>query len=91
MSRSALFILILYQQQVQIIAPMRRAGVEFLAGTDALNPFCFPGFSLHDELALLVAAGLTPMEALQAATRNPARYLGTIGAFGATADERKAG
>jgi len=72
----------LYQQQLQIIAPMRRAGVEFLAGTDALNPFCFPGFSLHDELARLVAAGLTPMEALQAATRNPARYLGTIGAFG---------
>jgi imidazolonepropionase-like amidohydrolase len=72
----------LYQQQLQIIAPMRRAGVEFLAGTDALNPFCFPGFSLHDELALLVSAGLTPMEALQAATRNPARYLGTIGASG---------
>src|SRR5919201_905900 len=61
---------------------MRRAGVEFLAGTDALNPFCFPGFSLHDELALLVSAGLTPMEALQAATRNPARYLGTIDTFG---------
>lgn len=55
---------------------MRRAGVEFLAGTDALNPYCFPGFSLHDELVLLVNAGLTPMEALQAATLNPARFLG---------------
>jgi imidazolonepropionase-like amidohydrolase len=40
------------------------------------NPYCFPGFSLHDELELLVRAGLTPMAALQAATLNPARFLG---------------
>ena len=55
---------------------MHRAGVEFLAGTDVSNPYCFPGFSLHDELALLVQAGLSPMEALQSATLNPARFLG---------------
>lgn len=65
-----------YARNREIVAAMRRAGVEFLAGTDTLNPYCFPGFSLHDELALLVQAGLTPMEALQAATRNPARFLG---------------
>jgi imidazolonepropionase-like amidohydrolase len=65
-----------YRKLKELIAPMRRAGVEFLAGTDVLNPYCFPGFSLHDELALLVEAGLSPMEALQAATLNPARYLG---------------
>lgn len=64
-----------YGKLKELIGPMRRAGVEFLAGTDVLNPYCFPGFSLHDELALLVEAGLSPMEALQAATRNPARYL----------------
>jgi imidazolonepropionase-like amidohydrolase len=58
-----------------LIVKMRKAGVEFLAGTDAINPYCYPGFSLHEELALLVNAGLTPMEALQAATRNPARFL----------------
>jgi tetratricopeptide (TPR) repeat protein len=40
-----------------------------------MNPYCFPGFSLHDELALLVEAGLSPMAALQAATRNPARLM----------------
>jgi imidazolonepropionase-like amidohydrolase len=55
---------------------MRRAGVEFLAGTDVFNPYCFPGFSLHDELVLLVSAGLNQMEALQAATLNPARFFG---------------
>jgi amidohydrolase family protein len=65
-----------YRKLKELIAPMRRAGVEFLAGTDVINPYCFPGFSLHDELALLVEAGLSPLEALQAATLNPARYLG---------------
>ena len=64
----------LFRKQMDIIRPMRRAGVEFIAGTDVLNPYCFPGFSLHDELALLVEAGLTPLEALQAATINAARY-----------------
>jgi imidazolonepropionase-like amidohydrolase len=41
-----------------------------------LNPFCFPGFSLHDELALLVKAGLTPTESLRAATLNPPKFFG---------------
>jgi hypothetical protein len=67
---------LLYKKQFEIVGMMRRAGVEFLAGTDVFNPFCFPGFSLHDELDLLVQAGLTPLEALQSATINPARFLG---------------
>src|SRR3954453_6561072 len=47
------------------------------ARTATSNPFVFPGFSPHDELALLVAeGGFTPLEALQAATRDPARFLG---------------
>lgn len=51
---------------------MNRKGVTLVAGTDLsyLHP---PGFSLHDELVLLVEAGLTPAEALRAATVNPAR------------------
>jgi tetratricopeptide (TPR) repeat protein len=57
-------------------------GVPLLAGTDTLNPFCFPGFSLHDELALLVTAGLSPMEALQSATRSAASYLGMLDSSG---------
>lgn len=61
----------------RLVGDMRRTGVEFLAGTDAngWNPV-FPGFGLHRELALLVESGLTPMEALQAATRNAAMYFG---------------
>lgn len=61
---------------------MRVAGVEFMTGTDVGNEYIYPGFSLHDELELLVKAGLTPMKALQAATRNPAEYLGLLDAFG---------
>lgn len=58
-------------------------GVPVLAGTDVGNPYVFPGFSLHEELALLVKAGLSPLAALQAATLNPARFLGRENQFGA--------
>jgi len=66
----------LYRKDFEIIRQMRLAGIAFLAGTDLGNAYLFPGFSLHDELELLVQAGLKPIEALQAATCNPARYLG---------------
>lgn len=52
------------------------AGVKVVSGTDTANPFVFPGYSVHHELALMVEAGLTPMEALLTATRRPAEMLG---------------
>jgi imidazolonepropionase-like amidohydrolase len=63
-----------FTQFLQLVGMMNRAGVVLLAGTDLGVKWISPGSSLHDELALLVEAGLTPMEALQAATRNPARF-----------------
>ena len=71
-----------FQKSLEIVGAMRRAGVQIIAGTDTPNPFVFPGFSLHDELGLLVKAGLTPMDALQAATRNAAVYLGMLDTVG---------
>lgn len=65
-----------YNRELQLVKQMHEAGVGILAGTDTLNPYCFPGFSIHDELALLVEAGLTPRDALLTATRNPAQFLG---------------
>jgi hypothetical protein len=65
-----------FQKELEIVGAMQRAGVEILAGTDTINPYCYPGFSLHDELGLLVQSGLSPMEALQAATLNAARFMG---------------
>ncbi len=61
-----------------------------LAGSDAGNAFCYPGFSVHDELQLLVAAGLTPIEALRAATLAPADYLGARDTMGTIAVGRVA-
>ena len=65
-----------FQKDLEVVGAMQKAGVGILAGTDTANPYCFPGFGLHDELGYLVQAGLTPMQALQAATLNPARFLG---------------
>lgn len=76
---------LIYRKHIEFAGLMHRAGVKFIAGTDVLNPFCFPGFSLHDELAILVEAGLSPMDALQTATLNPARFLGKEKDFGTIA------
>lgn len=58
-----------------LVARFQKAGVQILTGTDDSNPFVVPGFGLHDELAMLVESGLSPMEALRAATENPAEFL----------------
>jgi len=72
----------LFQKKLDIIGAMNLAGVRLLAGTDALAPYCFPGFGLHDELVLLVRAGLSPMEALRTATYNPAKFFDTLDSMG---------
>jgi cytosine/adenosine deaminase-related metal-dependent hydrolase len=64
---------------------LKEAGVKLLAGTDAPQPFVFPGFSLHEELQLLVQSGLTPLEALRTATYNPAEFLGALDSLGTVA------
>lgn len=71
-----------FQKQLEVVGMMRRAGVRFIAGTDTANPYVFPGFSLHEELALLVQAGFTPTQALQSATRDAAAYLGLLDSVG---------
>ena len=68
--------LLYYPKDLQVVGLMHRSGARLLAGSDTMNPYIYPGFSLHDELALLVEAGLTPLEALRAATVNPAVFLG---------------
>lgn len=65
-----------HRARVQVLGVMHAAGVGIVAGTDCANPFVFPGFALHEELELLVQAGLSPLRALQAATRDAARCLG---------------
>lgn len=71
-----------WQASRRIVSAFHRAGVTILAGTDNPMPRVHPGVSLHDELALLVESGLTPFEALRAATLAPAKFLGLEASFG---------
>ena len=78
------------KRYLTIVGEMRKARVRFMAGTDTAAPNVHPGFSLHEDLAFLVQAGLTPMEALQAATRNPAEFLGLLDSQGTVAAGKNA-
>lgn len=71
-----------FQKELELVSALHRSGVPILAGSDVPNAYVFPGFSLHNELELLVEAGLSPSQALQAATLNPARYLGLSAELG---------
>jgi imidazolonepropionase-like amidohydrolase len=66
----------LAKQSSVVVKSMQEAEVPMMAGTDAAAPNVFPGFSLHEDLVYLVEAGLTSMQALQAATAKPAEFLG---------------
>lgn len=71
-----------------LVQLLHDANIPLLAGTDALPnlPELVPGFTLHEELRLLTNAGhLTPLEALQAATLNPARFLHATDSLGTVA------
>jgi hypothetical protein len=72
----------IFSAESKLTGELFRAGVPMLAGTDVGNASCFPGFSLHDELALLVESGLTPLAALQAATRNAAISMNATDRYG---------
>src|SRR5208282_4687118 len=64
-------------KELEVVQLLHKAGVPFLAGTDTPpGVYIFPGFSLHEEMQRFVAAGFTPLDALQTATLNPARFLG---------------
>jgi len=60
----------------KLAGELHRGGIPLLVGSDSLDPFVFPGESLHRELAELVQAGFTPLEAIQAATLGAAQFLG---------------
>ena len=71
------------RREKALIGRLQKSGVGILAGTDDSNPYVMPGFSLHDELRMLVESGLTTMQALQAATLNPAKFFNQTALYGA--------
>jgi imidazolonepropionase-like amidohydrolase len=72
----------LFEKRVAVTGALFRAGVGVLAGTDAPLRNSPPGFGLHEELLHLTRAGLTPFEALRAATLEPARFFGMLDSLG---------
>ena len=78
------------RERLHEVAALHAAGVRILAGTDAPNPHVLYGFSLHEELALLHEAGLSRFDALVAATRGPAEFLGLADVFGTVQVGRRA-
>ncbi|HLK05332.1 MAG TPA: amidohydrolase family protein [Candidatus Acidoferrum sp.] len=72
------------KKELEVVQLMHKKGVPFLAGTDTPpGVYIFPGFSLHEELQRFVAAGFSPLEALQTATLNPAQFFGLESQLGA--------
>lgn len=71
-----------YKLQLSLTGKLANKGVKIIAGTDYPNPYCFPGFSLHDELQLMVEGGMSNLQALQTATINPAIFQKKEAAFG---------
>ena len=79
-----------YKMLADLLPAMQKAGVKILAGSDTGDPYTYPGYELHRELELLVQAGLTPLQALQSATIQPAKYLDADESMGTVAAGKNA-
>lgn len=79
-----------YGRLLQAARVLHDNGVRFMAGTDLITPYTFAGFSLHQELELLTGVGLTPLQALQSATLEPARFLKMTDSLGTVAEGKLA-
>jgi hypothetical protein len=77
-------------QMQALVHAFSDAGAGILLGSDAGAPYVAPGFGIHDELRLLVEAGLTPYEVLRAGTYNAASALGTLDQMGTVAEGKRA-
>lgn len=74
----------------RMMKALRDADAKFILGTDASNPYHILGFSAHEELAVMVDAGLTPYEAITAGTRDAAEALGKSSEFGTVTEGKRA-
>lgn len=72
----------LWQKMLDLIKKYHDSGILLMAGSDLPNPWVIPGVSLHDELELLVNAGISPHEVIQIATKNSAEGLGILSDVG---------
>jgi imidazolonepropionase-like amidohydrolase len=75
---------------LSLVARMQREGVHLATGSDLASPWVIPGVALHQELALLVSAGISPSEVLRMATRNGAEALGLLAETGTVESGKRA-
>ena len=80
----------LVELRQELTRALHAAGAPIALGSDAPQFFNVPGFSIHHEMEMMAAAGLTPYEVLATGTREPARYFGTPDAFGTVEPGRRA-
>lgn len=80
----------LWKNLLASVDAAHEAGVPIALGTDNGMPFVFPGYGVHQELELLVEAGLTPMEALISATRRAAEMMGNEDTLGTVEPGKRA-
>jgi imidazolonepropionase-like amidohydrolase len=79
-----------FSRRHKLLKMLSEAGAGLLVGTDTMVPYLIPGFTPIDEMQHFVKAGLTPYRALQAATRDPARFLGIDSESGTVAVGKRA-
>lgn len=82
----------LIERAAGLLPILQKTGVTLLAGTDAgyLNSFDYPGFALHQELALMVKYGLSPLQALRASVVNGPAFMGKASAYGSVSTGKQA-
>jgi hypothetical protein len=80
----------LFDKRIAMVGTLAGAGVPLLTGSDTPVAPAVPGEAIHEELALMVRGGLTPLQALRAATWEPARYLAATDSLGTVADGKVA-
>jgi len=79
-----------FEMALRSVQALHAAGVHVIVGTDSPSLFVVPGFSVQDELENFVEAGFTPFEAIAAARRDAAEFLGASQEFGTVAGGRRA-
>ena len=80
----------LLELRKEMVKALRDGGARLILGTDALQLFMVPGFSVHREMVLLVESGLSPYQVLELGTRNVAEYLGQLSEVGTIAEGKRA-
>jgi imidazolonepropionase-like amidohydrolase len=80
----------IWQNWAQMVKGLHQAGVPLMVGTDLMVPGVFPGFAVHEEMAIWQEAGIPPADVLRSATLIPARFMGLDDRLGSLGEGKTA-